>query len=96
MDPTGKMEALDRLLSVIKSTTKDRVVIVSNFKQSLDVMQTLCKQRSYRFVRLDGSTPTGQRQSIVDRFNDQTSDYCACPFRLFNSLVKPSFSLFWR
>ncbi len=73
----GKMEALDKLLGVIRTTTKDRVVIVSNFKQSLDVMQTLCKKRSYRFVRLDGSTPTGQRQNIVDHFNDQTSDYCA-------------------
>ena len=28
-------------------------------------------------MRLDGSTPTGQRQNIVDHFNDQTSDYCA-------------------
>ncbi|ELR14933.1 DNA repair and recombination protein RAD54B, putative [Acanthamoeba castellanii str. Neff] len=72
---SGKMEALDKLLGVIRTTTKDRVVIVSNFKQSLDVMQTLCKKRSYRFVRLDGSTPTGQRQNIVDHFNDQTSDY---------------------
>lgn len=88
----GKMMVLDKLLDVIRTTTKDRVVIVSNFKQALDVIQTLCKIRSYRFLRLDGSTAKGQRQTLVDHFNDQTSDYCtiACLCRGYNLKNDPT------
>jgi SNF2 family DNA or RNA helicase len=43
----GKMIVLDYLLAVIKATTNDRVVLVSNYTQTLDVFEKLCQQRRY-------------------------------------------------
>lgn len=46
-----------------------RVVVVSNYTQTLDMLQNLCVHVGYTFCRLDGHTPTGQRQRLVDGFN---------------------------
>jgi DNA repair and recombination RAD54-like protein len=43
----GKMIVLDYLLAVIKATTTDRVVLVSNYTQTLDIFEKLCQQRRY-------------------------------------------------
>ncbi|CAF3431755.1 unnamed protein product [Rotaria sp. Silwood1] len=47
IDPviSGKMIVLDYLLAVIKATTNDRVVLVSNYTQTLDIFEKLCQQR---------------------------------------------------
>ena len=44
----GKMIVLDYLLAVIKATSNDRVVLVSNYTQTLDVFEKLCQQRRYK------------------------------------------------
>jgi SNF2 family DNA or RNA helicase len=46
-----------------------RVVIVSNYTQSLDLFAVLCRQRSYPHVRLDGSTSITKRQKLVGQLN---------------------------
>jgi len=46
----GKMIVLDYLLAVIKATTNDRVVLVSNYTQTLDVFEKLCQQRRYERI----------------------------------------------
>lgn len=43
----GKMIVLDYLLAVIKATTNDRVVLVSNYTQTLDIFEKLCQQRRF-------------------------------------------------
>lgn len=45
---SGKMAVLDGILALLKSTTKDKVVLVSNYTQTLDVFEKLCQLR--RFV----------------------------------------------
>ena len=52
-----------------KSCPADKVVVVSNFVNMLDKVEKLAKIRKWSFLRLDGSVPTRNRQSLVDRFN---------------------------
>lgn len=42
---SGKMAVLDGILALLKSTTKDKVVLVSNYTQTLDVFEKLCHLR---------------------------------------------------
>ncbi|XP_019856085.1 PREDICTED: DNA repair and recombination protein RAD54-like isoform X1 [Amphimedon queenslandica] len=74
--PSGKMLVLDYLLAVTKATTNDKIVLVSNYTQTLDLFEDLCRLRKYQFVRLDGSMSIKKRSKIVDKFNDpMSSDY---------------------
>ncbi|KAJ7372145.1 DNA repair and recombination protein rad54b [Desmophyllum pertusum] len=69
-DHSGKLQVLSHILAQIHRIG-ERVVLISNYTQTLDLLQKLCKNRSYDFLRLDGKTPTSKRQSLVDRFNDK-------------------------
>ncbi|XP_078362706.1 DNA repair and recombination protein RAD54B-like isoform X2 [Oculina patagonica] len=69
-DHSGKLQVLSHILAQIRRIG-ERVVLVSNYTQTLDLLQRLCENRSYQFLRLDGKTPTSKRQSLVDRFNDR-------------------------
>eukprot|EP01018_Ginkgo_biloba_P039582 Gb_22242 [translate_table: standard] len=69
---SGKLQCLDSLLSAVFemcSGSKDRVVIVSNFTQTLDLIQGLCDSRCWKWLRLDGTTDGSSRQQVVDQFN---------------------------
>ena len=71
---SGKILVLDYLLAVIKSTTTDKVVLVSNYTQTLDLFERLCLKRNYKFVRLDGTMSIKKRAKVVDNFNDLASE----------------------
>ncbi|KIR56280.1 DNA repair and recombination protein RAD54B [Cryptococcus gattii Ru294] len=66
---SGKMLLLDKMLHSIYQSTEEKVVVVSNWTSTLDLIQGLCKLKRYNYLRLDGSTPPKQRQELVDRFN---------------------------
>jgi len=70
---SGKLTVLDCLLAVVKSTTTDKIVLVSNYTQTLDMFEKLCHLRNYGYVRLDGSMSIKKRAKVVDEFNDPTS-----------------------
>ncbi|KAL7393127.1 hypothetical protein ABVT39_006866 [Epinephelus coioides] len=71
---SGKLLVLSDLLAAIRQISpSDRVVVVSNYTQTLDLLQDLCVHLGYTFCRLDGHTPTGQRQRLVDAFNSPYS-----------------------
>ncbi|KAJ1772731.1 DNA-dependent ATPase protein rad54 [Coemansia sp. RSA 1843] len=68
---SSKMAVLDRMLQQIsKGPEKDKIVLISNYTQTLNLFETLCRARGYGHYRLDGSMTIGKRQHIVDRFND--------------------------
>lgn len=71
---SGKMLLLDRLMLSMRKTTTDRIVIVSNYTQTLDVVSSLCRERHLPFVRLDGTTSAKKRKNLVDTFNDPTTN----------------------
>ncbi|CAG0881245.1 unnamed protein product [Cyprideis torosa] len=70
---SGKMAVLDCLLASIKSSGNDKVVLVSNYTQTLDLFEKMCYMRRYGYVRLDGSMSIKKRAKVVERFNDPTS-----------------------
>lgn len=70
---SGKFQVLDYLLAIVKAQTDDKVVLVSNYTQTLDMFERLSRLRGYPFVRLDGSMSIKKRAKVVDKFNDPTS-----------------------
>uniref|UniRef100_A0A8C7HQP0 RAD54 homolog B n=1 Tax=Oncorhynchus kisutch TaxID=8019 RepID=A0A8C7HQP0_ONCKI len=71
---SGKLLVLSDLLTTIHHLSPtDRVVLVSNYTQTLDLLQDLCVHLGYTYCRLDGNTPTIQRQRLVDNFNSPHS-----------------------
>jgi len=67
---SGKMAALATLLENLRQYTNDRIVLISNYTQTLDLFAQLCRQKGYPYVRLDGSTGMGKRMKLVTKFND--------------------------
>ncbi|EDO15108.1 hypothetical protein Kpol_1071p14, partial [Vanderwaltozyma polyspora DSM 70294] len=67
---SGKLKVLSELLkSITQISNKEKVVIVSNYTQTLDIIEKMLHSLSLSFTRLDGSTPNRQRDSIVSLFN---------------------------
>ena len=67
---SGKMQVLDRMLARIRKDTNDKIVLISNYTQTLDVFGQLCRARGYGSLRLDGTMNVSKRQKLVDKFND--------------------------
>ncbi|KAI9570435.1 DNA repair protein, SNF2 family [Boletus coccyginus] len=66
----GKFVVLERFLHQIKTTTNDKIVLISNYTQTLDLFEKLCRSKKYGFFRLDGTMTITKRQKLVDQFND--------------------------
>ena len=71
-----KIRALDQLLHTLRTTTSEKVVLVSNYTSTLDLLSTLLVSLDCPLVRLDGSTPSSKRQEIVDTFNTTPASKC--------------------
>ncbi|KAI4883629.1 hypothetical protein NFI96_012926 [Prochilodus magdalenae] len=71
---SGKLLVLADLLdAILRVDRTDKVVLVSNYTKTLDLLQDLCAHLGYTWCRLDGQTPVAQRQRIVDSFNSPYS-----------------------
>lgn len=66
---SSKIRLLDCLLQQIKTTSDEKVVLVSNYTSTLNLMGDLLENSGLKFLRLDGSVPAKQRQGLVDQFN---------------------------
>lgn len=67
---SGKMMVLDRMLARIRQDTNDKIVLISNYTQTLDLFEKLCRSRAYGCLRLDGTMNIKKRTKLVDKFND--------------------------
>ncbi|KAK9389045.1 P-loop containing nucleoside triphosphate hydrolase protein [Lipomyces mesembrius] len=71
---SGKMQILERMLARIRRDTDDKIVVISNYTQTLDVIEKFCRSQRYGTLRLDGTMNVNKRQKLVDRFNDLEGD----------------------
>ncbi|XQJ27302.1 DNA repair and recombination protein RAD54, putative [Leishmania guyanensis] len=70
MDYGSKMHFVSLVLDELRENGEhDKLVIVSNFTQTLDIIAALCNSKRIAYFQLDGSTPIKKRQQLVDYFN---------------------------
>ncbi|KAJ3930410.1 MAG: DNA repair protein, SNF2 family [Lentinula lateritia] len=69
-DWSGKFLVLERFLTQLRAQTTDKIVLISNYTQTLDLFEKLCWTKKYGFFRLDGSMSITKRQKLVDQFNN--------------------------
>jgi hypothetical protein len=75
---SGKMFVLCRLMTEMRRPhVRDKIVIVSNYTQTLDLIGRMCRENNWGFCRLDGSIGMKKRQKMVDDFNDPNSHLIA-------------------
>ncbi|KAI4719947.1 hypothetical protein E4T48_03780 [Aureobasidium sp. EXF-10727] len=73
---SSKLQVLDEFLHLVHTKTQEKVVVVSNYTATLDMIGKMLTALEYSFLRLDGSTPANQRQGLVDKFNRTSANNC--------------------
>lgn len=73
---SAKIRVLDQLLHNLRTKTSEKIVLVSNYTSTLDLLAKLLSSLSLPFLRLDGSTPATKRQSLVEDFNRLPASVC--------------------
>ncbi|EZA56862.1 hypothetical protein DMN91_001296 [Ooceraea biroi] len=68
----GKLRELDRLLPQMKKDGH-RVLIFSQFTMVLDILEEYLSIRGQTFLRLDGSTPVTERQTLINEYTQDPS-----------------------
>jgi len=66
---SGKMKVLHHILPQWK-TQGHKALIFSQTQQMLNILETYMRQYQYTYLRMDGNTPVRQRQTLVDRYNN--------------------------
>ncbi|KAI9789547.1 MAG: helicase [Peltula sp. TS41687] len=73
---SAKLQVLGRLLTELRNTTQEKIVLVSNYTSTLDLLQQHLIANELSYLRLDGSTPSSKRQDLVDSFNKTSASTC--------------------
>jgi len=69
---SGKMIVVDTLLKLWKKQ-EGRVLLFSQSRVMLDILEKYVKEKDYNYLRMDGSTPGSQRAKMVDNFNKNSA-----------------------
>lgn len=65
---SGKMIVVKALLKMWKQQ-QHRVLLFCQTRQMLDILEIMMNRSQYRYLRMDGTTPVGQRIAMVNEFN---------------------------
>ncbi|XP_031563807.1 DNA excision repair protein ERCC-6-like [Actinia tenebrosa] len=68
----GKMIVVEALLKLWKAQGH-RVLLFSQTRQMLNILEMFVKSRGYSYRRMDGSTSVSSRQPLVNKFNQDPS-----------------------
>ncbi|POY76237.1 DNA repair and recombination protein RAD54 [Rhodotorula taiwanensis] len=66
---SSKLHVLGLMLKTLFTDGEEKIIVVSNFTTTLDLIEKHCKRHKYPYCRLDGKTPQQDRIAIVDKFN---------------------------
>lgn len=69
---SGKMVVLDRILKAWRDAGS-KVLLFSQTRIMLDLLELFVKERGYSYQRMDGMTAIGSRMQLIDRFNTDES-----------------------
>lgn len=72
VDPelSGKMLVLYKMMQTMRILKpQERIVVVSNYTSTLDLIEVLCKQSCWPVLRLDGTVNATRRTKLVEEFN---------------------------
>lgn len=72
-EASGKMQVLIKILAMWKEQGH-RVLLFTQTRKMLDILESLMVSLQYRSCRLDGTTNVKTRQSLLDSFNAEGSD----------------------
>ncbi|KAF4656784.1 DNA repair and recombination protein RAD54-like [Perkinsus olseni] len=74
---SAKFSLVYHFLRTLRTTggrNSDRVVVISNYTQTIDLLQRMCQEEGWPVIRLDGSIGVKKRHSLVSTFNDPKAD----------------------
>ncbi|XP_014231795.1 DNA excision repair protein ERCC-6-like [Trichogramma pretiosum] len=66
---SGKMTVVRSLLKIWKKQGH-RALLFTQSRQMLYVLESLILKENYTYLRMDGTTPMSQRQSVISKFNN--------------------------
>ncbi|XP_034140949.1 transcription activator BRG1-like, partial [Drosophila guanche] len=70
----GKFELMDRILPKFKQSGH-RVLIFCQMTSSMTILEDYFNFRSYKYLRLDGTTKADERGELLSQFNEKDSEY---------------------
>ena len=65
------------MMSELRRKGRERIVVVSVYMTTLDLIEQMCNQEDWPSCKLGGSTSTKKRKQFNDEFNDPTANYFA-------------------
>lgn len=72
-DYCGKITIVRTLMRNLKKTD-EKLVLVSYYTRTLDLLETICNMERLKFLRLDGSTSSSTRSKVIEQFNMRATD----------------------
>jgi len=66
---SGKMVVIHALLKLWKKQGH-RVLLFTQSRQMMQILETYVIDQGYSYLKMDGTTNTGSRQTLIDKFND--------------------------
>ncbi|XP_063918489.1 DNA excision repair protein ERCC-6-like [Zophobas morio] len=69
---SGKMIVVSALLKIWKKQ-KHRVLLFTQSRAMITVFEEFLKQQEYKYLKMDGSTAVRSRQTLINKFNEDSS-----------------------
>lgn len=68
-----KFTIASQMLDVLWESLEEKIIIVSNYCETLDIMESICLEKKWPSMRFDGKTKIAERQNLVDSFNEDNT-----------------------